>query len=65
MGSYKLKNNEKVYDITPGIQKILTDTSNIHMKKLNDKDREIFINILEKQDFENYKAKRGETNSGR
>ena len=35
------------------------------MKKLNDQDREIFINILENLDFENYKAIRGESKSGR
>ena len=32
MGSSKLKINEKIYDISPGIQKVLTDTSNIRMK---------------------------------
>ena len=35
------------------------------MKKLNDKDREIFNNILEKLKFEIYKAIRGESKSGR
>ena len=54
-----------IYDITPCIQKVLTDTSNIPMKKLHDKGREIFNNILESLDFENYKAIRGESKSGR
>ena len=35
------------------------------MKKLNDKDREIFANISENLYFENYIAKRGESKSGR
>ena len=36
------------------------------MKKLNDQDREIFINNLESLDFENYKAIRGgESKSGK
>ena len=35
------------------------------MKKLIDKDNDIFINILESLDFENYKAIRGESKSGR
>ena len=61
MGGNKLKNNEKVYDITPGIQKVLTDTSKIPMKKLNDQDREIFISILESLVFEYYKALSGES----
>ena len=34
------------------------------MKKLNNKDREIFNNILESLNFENYKAIRGESKSG-
>ena len=56
---------EKIYDITPGIQKVLTDTSEIPLKQINDKDNKIFINFLEKLNFENYKAKRGEFKSGR
>ena len=43
-----------IYDITQGIQKLLTDTSNMPMKKLNDKDREKFDYILESLDFEIY-----------
>ena len=65
MGGKKLKKNEKVHDITQGIQKVLTDISNIPMKKLNDQDRDTFIKILESLDFENYKAIRGESKSGR
>ena len=61
----KIKINENVFDITRGIQKVLTDTSNIPIKKLNDQDREIFNNILESLDFKNYKPVRGESKSGR
>ena len=57
--------NGKKFNITPGIQKVLTDTSNIPLKKINDQDNEIFINILESLDFENYKAIRGESKSVR
>ena len=35
------------------------------MKKSKDKNNEIFINILKSLDFENYKAIRGESKSGR
>ena len=65
MGGNKLKINEKVFDKTPANQKVLTDTSNIPMKKVNDQDREIFINNIESHDFENYKAIRGESKSVR
>ena len=61
----KLKINEEIFNITPDIQKVLTDTSNKPMKKLNDQDREIFINVLESLHFENFKAIRGEPKSGR
>ena len=65
MGGNKLKTNEKIFDITPSLQKVLTDTSNIPMKKLKDEDREIFNNILESLNFEIYKAIRVEFKSGR
>ena len=65
IGGNKLKINENIHVITPGIQKVLTDTSNIPLKKLNDQDREIFINILESLNFQNYQAIRGESKSGR
>ena len=65
IGGNKIKINENVFDITRGIQKVLTDTSNIPIKKLNDQDREIFNYILESLDFKNYKPVRGESKSGR
>ena len=55
--------DEKI-NINPGSQKVLTDTSNIPQKKLNDKDREIFNNIIGSLGFENHKALRGESKSG-
>ena len=61
----KLNFNQNIYDITPGFQKVLTDTSNIPMKKLNHKDREIFNNISKRLDLEMYKAIRGESKTGR
>ena len=65
IGGNKIKINENVFNITRGIQKVLTDSSNIPIEKLNDQDREIFNNILESLDFKNYKAARGESKSGR
>ena len=47
------------------MQKVLTDTSNITIKNLYDEDRELFINIFESLDSENYKAIRGESKLGR
>ena len=65
IGGNKIKINQNVFDITRGIQKVLTDTSKIPIKKLNDQDREIFNNILESLDFKNYKPLCGESKSGR
>ena len=44
------------YIITPGTQKVFTETSNIHLKNLNDKDIEMHENILKDLNFENYKT---------
>ena len=52
VGGNKLKINEKIHNVTPGIQKLLTDTSNIPLKKLNDEDRHTFGKILESLIFE-------------
>ena len=62
-GDNKLKIIEKVYKITPRIQKVLTDTSSLPLEKLNDKDNETFIKILESLVFQNYKAMRDESKS--
>ena len=65
LGGVKLNINEKIYHITPGIHKVLTNTSSTPLKILNDKDRDIFIKILESFHFEKYEAIRGEIQSGR
>ena len=65
MAGSKLKINGKIHEIPQSIQKVLTDTSNIPIKQLNDKDRDIFTNILASLNCENYKPIRGESKSGR
>ena len=65
MGGNKIKINDNVFNITQGIQKVLTDKTKISIKKLSNQDRETFNNILESLDFKNYKATRGESKSGR
>ena len=65
MGVNKLKIDGKIHEIPQSIQKVSTDTSNIPIKQLNEKDRDIFTNILESLIFENYKAIRGESKLGR
>ena len=53
LGGTEVQINDKKINITPGTQNVLTDTSNIPLKKLNDEDREININVLESLHFEN------------
>ena len=65
IGGNRLKINENIFGITPGFQKLIIDTSNIPMKKVKIKDRELIIKILESLDFENYEAIRGKSKSGR
>ena len=57
--------NDKKFNITPNLQKVFSQTFNIPLKKLNDQEWEIFKNILETLNFENYEPKSGETRSGR
>ena len=65
MGGNKLKTNEKVFEIPKSIQKVFIDTSDKSIKMLNEKDKEIFNDILENLNFNKYKAKIGENKSGR
>ena len=46
MDGNKLKINGKIFDIPQSIQKLLTNTSKIPIKQLNDQDGDIFNNIL-------------------
>ena len=65
LGGTEVEIDNKKYNITQGIQSVFTQTSNIPLKKLNNQEREIYNNILETLDFENYKPKSGESKSGR
>ena len=64
-GSNKLKIIDKIYNISDDLQDVFTNTTNVPLKKLNDKDSEKYKITLGKLDFENYKAIRGENKSAR
>ena len=57
--------NGNKYNITPGLQKVFTETSNLPLKKLNDKDGETYVKILKDFNFQNYQAVSGKNKSGR
>ena len=46
-----MKNNDKQYDITPGIQKVFTDKSYNAAKSMNDMEKEVFRAIVRKTDY--------------
>ena len=49
VGGKKLEINDKIYNISDDLQKVFTNTSNIPLKKVNDKTREcikIFLKVL-------------------
>ena len=65
LGRTEVEINVKKSSITQGIQNVFTQTSNIPLKTLNNQEGELYNNILETLDFENYKPKYGESKSGR
>ena len=65
LGGTEVEIKDKNFNITPNLQKVFTQTSNIPLKKLNDQEREIYKKFLETPNFGNYYPKSGETKSGR
>ena len=47
----ELEINDKKYDITPGIQKVFTDTTYNTAKSMSDMEKLVFRDILQKTDF--------------
>ena len=65
LGGTEIEIDDKNFNITPNLLKVFTQTSNIPLKKLYDQEWEIYKKILETLNFENYKPKSGEIESGR
>ena len=55
----KVKINENKYNITPGIQKVFTDTSYDTVKSLNDMEKLVLRDILQKTGYYNRKPTKG------
>ena len=64
-GGNALKTIEDDYNLSVDLQNVFTNTSNIPLKKLNDKDRDKYYNILESLNFKNYKPTCVETKPAR
>ena len=46
----EVKINDREFNLTPGIQKVFTDTSNKTVKSMNDMGKIVFRDILQKID---------------
>ena len=55
----------KEFNITPNLQNVFTDTTGKSFKKLTKKENETYKKLLNTLNYENYRPKYGEVNSGR
>ena len=55
--------NDTEYNITPSIQKVFTDTTYNTIKSMNDRDKLVFRDMLQKTGFYNRKATKGHSSS--
>ena len=53
------------FNITPNLQKVFTDTTDKSLKNLNKKENRTYKKLLNTLNYENYRPKYGEVNSGR
>ena len=59
MGGNKIKINEHEFNITPGLQKVLTDTKYEAAKSMRDMEKVVFRDILQKTNYNTYKHGKG------
>ena len=65
LGDSRIKIEGKNFDITPNLQNVFTDTTGESLKKLTKKENQTYEKLLKTIDYENYRPKYGEFNSGR
>ena len=59
LGGTEVEVNGKKYNVIPGIQNLLVNTSYNTIKSTNDKDRVVFRDMLQKIDYYNQKPTKG------
>ena len=64
-GDSRIEIDVKNFNITPDLQNVFTDTTGISLKKLNKKENQTYKKLLNTLNYENYRPKKGEYNSGR
>ena len=64
-GDTKLKIKGKNFNITPNLQKVFTDTSGKSLQKLDKTENKTYKKLLQTLEYDVYRPKKGEYNSGR
>ena len=64
-GSSQIEIEGENFNITPNLQNVFTDTTGKFLNNLNKKENKTYKKLLNTLDYESYKPKYGETNSGR
>ena len=64
-GDSRIEIDGKNFNITPDLQNVFTDTTGKSFKKLNKKENQTYKKLLNTLNYENYRPKFGEVNSGR
>ena len=65
LGDSRIEIEGENFNITPNLQKVFTDTTDKSFKKLNKKENQTYRKLLNTLNYENYRPKYGEVNSGR
>ena len=64
-GDSRIEIKGKDFNITRNLQNVFTDTTGKSLKKLNKKENQTYKKLLNTLNYEDYKPKYGEINSGR
>ena len=64
-GGSRIEIDGKNFNITPDLQNVFTDTTGKSLKKLNKKENQSYKKLLSTLNYEIYRLKQGEYNSGR
>ena len=59
LGGTKIEIDKNEYNITPGLQKVFTDTKHDTAKSMSDMEKVIFRDILQKTNYKTYKRGKG------
>ena len=65
LGDTRIGIDGKNFNITPNLQKVFTDTTGESLKKLTKTENKTYKKLLQTLDYESYRPKQGEYNSGR